>query len=181
MKNHIAPETIESLILIDDTISVRKERLLYHNRHEQDYFIISSSAESVSVVAVAPNGDILVTKEYRHAIGKFVLGFAGGLVDDGEKPLQAAARELLEETGAAAASYEILGTCYPLPGILAQKMTIVLAQGCYIAQEPCLEISEAIHTAFMPLKELQALIREGNDIDGIMCIALQFYALKTCG
>ncbi len=171
------PVTVHSTLVVDGAISVRKERLRYHNEHEQDYFIIASSAQSVSVIAISPTNEFLVTREYRHAIGKHVYGFAGGLVDANESPLDAAKRELLEETGCTASSFEVLGSCYPLPGILAQKMTIVLAKDAIVTHAVKLEPSENIQTTFMSKDALFQLIQDGTDIDGVMCTALTFYNL----
>ncbi len=178
MKSHIPPTTLTTTLVVDGAISVRKERLVYHNRHEQDYFIVSSSAESVSIVAESPTGQLLVTNEYRHAIGKFVVGFAGGLVDPGETPLDAARRELLEETGCTATSFEVIGSCYPLPGILAQKMTIVLARNTCLTHEATPEASENIHASFISKQELNTLLQGDANLDGIMCTALHFYNLS---
>ena len=172
------PITVNSTLVVDGAIRVRKERLRYHNEHEQDYFIIASSSQSVSVIAVSANNELLVTREYRHAIGKYVIGFAGGLVDEAETPLDAARRELLEETGCTASSFEVLGSCYPLPGILAQKMTIVLARDAIVTHVPSLEPSENIQTSFMSKDALIQLIQEGADVDGVMCTTLAFYNLQ---
>lgn len=173
------PETLDSMLIVDELITVRKDRLLYHNLHVRDYFVIRSSAESVSIVAESLVGEILVTREYRHAIGKYVVGFAGGLVDEGEHVLDAARRELLEETGCTADSFEVLGSCYPLPGILDQKMTIVLAKGAKQCSDARLEVTESIQSSFMTKSDLKALLQTGADIDGIMCTALHFYSLVT--
>lgn len=173
------PTTLQSLLVVEDVISVRKDRLLYHNKHEEDYYTVSSAPESVSIVAISTDGKMLITKEYRHAINGYVTGFAGGSVDEGESPLQAARRELLEETGCTATSFEVLGSCYPLPGILAQKMTIVLARGVAKTHEARLQASEVIEARFIPVEELNSLVQKGGSIDGIMCCALHFYNLQS--
>lgn len=173
------PKTLQSSLVVDDTISVRKERLLHHNQHEEDYYIVSSSPESVSIVAISADGKILVTKEYRHAIGSHVTGFAGGSVDESETAQEAAKRELLEETGCTASSFEVIGSCYPLPGILAQKMTIVLARDARKIHEARLQASEVIESGFIPIHELNSLLQKGGCIDGIMCTALYFYNIQS--
>lgn len=174
------PKTLQSQLVVNDVISVRKERLLHHNQHEEDYYIVSAAPESVSIVAISYDGKILVTREYRHAIGGYVTGFAGGSIDEGESPLDAAKRELLEETGCTAANFEILGSCYPLPGILTQKMTIVLARGVTQQHPAKPQASEVIESRFITLLELHSLVQQGDCIDGIMCTALHFYNLSNC-
>lgn len=169
------PDVITSHVILEGVINVRRDRLLYKNEHEQDYYVIKSSAESAVIVAESDDGKILITHEYRHAIGKFVYGLPGGLVDEGELPLTAAKRELLEETGCTAKSYEIIGTCYPLPGILAQKMTIVHAKGATLTHTPTLEPSETIHSTFMTRQELKALFQSNNDFDATLSSALFFF------
>ncbi len=170
------PETLKSTLIINEAITVRKDSLLYKSEHVRDYFVIKSSEESVSVIAESKEGLLLVTKEYRHAIGKYVIGFPGGLVDPGESPIEAAERELLEETGCRAASFTLLGSCYPLPGILDQKMAIVLAKGAAKTGEARLEVTESIQASFMSFEALMGLFRDGGDIDGVMCSALHFYS-----
>ena len=172
------PKTLESLLLVNDTIKIRKDLIQHPNDHLQDYYVVSSTDEAVSIIAITASNEVLVTKEYRHAIQKVVTGFPGGSVDANETLMQAAERELLEETGCKAESFEILGSCYPLPGILEQKMTVVLAKGVKVIQKPCPEPTEAIKTFFMTLENLQKHVQEDANIDGIMCMALQFYSFR---
>lgn len=171
------PRTLESQTLVDAALHIRKDRLLYTNSHEEDYFVITSTKQSVAIVAVSPTGQLLVTQEYRHAVGKVVTGFTGGLVDEGETPLEAAKRELAEESGCTATSFEVIGSCSPLPGILDQTMTIVLAKNACYTHEARLQPSETIHTTFISPQELANQIKSGIDADGVMCTALYFYSL----
>lgn len=171
------PKTLRSSVIVDERISVRKDRLRYANNYEHDYFVVTSSKESVVVIALSDSGDIVVTKEYRHPTSCVLLGLPGGLVDANEPILEAARRELLEETGCSATRYEVIGTCYPLPGLLAQKMHIVLAQNTTNVQEPTYDLSETLQSSFLPLPALYALMQQGTDVDGVLCSALCFYSL----
>lgn len=63
----------------------------------------------VLVVPVLEDGRILAQRAYRHGARRICLGFAGGFIDPGETPVQAAARELAEETGLVAQDYLMLG------------------------------------------------------------------------
>src|SRR5262245_41620685 len=69
------PETLDSALVIDEMIRVRKDRLRYHKTHVQDYFVVSSSDEAVSIIALSSSDEILVTREYRHPTKKVLLGF----------------------------------------------------------------------------------------------------------
>lgn len=62
------------------------------------------------VVATTPGGLFILERQYKHGIGKVSLTLPGGTINAGEDPLDAAKRELLEETGLATESWEHLGT-----------------------------------------------------------------------
>jgi len=175
--NLTLPKTLQSSTILDALISVRKDRLLYANQHEHDYFVVTSAEESVVVVATAPDGQLLVTKEYRHPIKRVVLGLPGGMMNKGESAVVAARRELLEETGCSAQEYFLLGSVYPLPGLLAQKMHIVHAKGAQKIHPTDLEASETLESAFMSTHEIQEKLKNGLDVDGVFCSAIYFYSL----
>lgn len=165
------PELLDSTLVFEEVISVRKDRLIFRKEHVYDYFVVSSKAESVAIIALAPNGDILVTQEYRHPVKRVVFGCPGGLVNQGEDILEAGARELLEETGCIAKRLKMLGTVFPLPGILAQKMHIVLAMDTCKQTDTQMEITETIQSSFVSRKALDKIL-EGRDVDGVFCSAL---------
>ncbi len=173
------PEVLQRETIVDGFIKIYRDRLLYEDRHEMDYFVASTTKDSVIVVAITGEGEFLVTKEYRHAVGKEVYGFAGGLVDAGEDVLESARRELLEETGYDATSYKVIGSFYPLPGLLDQKMTVVLAQDAYRAQNHNLEPSEIITTTTLKKEALEDLLKRGYAADAAMPGALFFLSIAS--
>ena len=72
---------------------------------------------------------ILLVRQYRLPARRYMWELPAGRVDEGETPLQAAKRELVEETGYRAKKWKKLAEFYPSPGFLAEKMTIYLATG----------------------------------------------------
>ena len=80
--------------------TVRPDEAPYYSLKLPDY---------TSVIALTADGDILLVKQYRPAIERDALELPSGLIDAGESPAEAAARELLEETGYAARDVEVLG------------------------------------------------------------------------
>lgn len=60
---------------------------------------LGTKTDAVCIVPIFDNGDLLVTREFRYAINGYCLEFPAGLIDPGETPVEAAKRELKEETG----------------------------------------------------------------------------------
>ena len=76
----------------------------YHQIKLQDY---------VMIFAQAPDGRILIERQYKHAVGKVTLTLPAGTLEAGEDPMTAAKRELLEETGYTSDDWQALGTFIP--------------------------------------------------------------------
>ena len=85
---------------------------------------------AVAVVAVDDHDRVLTVSQYRHPVGARMVEIPAGLLDDfQEDPVQAAARELLEESGYSAQSYEILVDVCTTPGSSSEAIRIYLARG----------------------------------------------------
>ncbi len=80
------------------------------------------SADWVNIVAVTPGDELVMITQYRHGSQEIELEIPGGLIDPGESPAAAAARELLEETGYRAASVEPIGTVNPNPALFGNRV-----------------------------------------------------------
>jgi ADP-ribose pyrophosphatase len=77
---------------------------------------------------VDANGDLLLVRQYRHACGDWLLEVPAGRVEVGEDRLAAAMRELEEETGHRARSWEVLREFYAAPGFCSERLTLFLAR-----------------------------------------------------
>jgi len=75
-----------------------------------------------AVVALTEDQRLLLVRQYRPALERYTLELPSGLVDEGETPAESAARELIEETGYAAARVEVLGPMFTDTGRLANRM-----------------------------------------------------------
>ena len=87
---------------------------------------------SVVVLAVdesASKPRVLLERQYRHAAQDYLWELPAGRIDPGEKPLPAAKRELLEETGYTATKWRRILNFYASPGFVAETMSVYLATG----------------------------------------------------
>ena len=84
---------------------------------------------SVVLLPVFPDGNILLVRQYRHAVGQFLWELVAGRIDKGETSLRAAKRELLEETGYSARRFRKLLELFPTPGFVNERMVIYSAHG----------------------------------------------------
>lgn len=85
---------------------------------------------AVAVVALHDDGQVVLVHQYRHPVGMFLYELPAGLLDvSGEAPLEAARRELFEETGLVAADWSVLLDIYTSPGMTDELIRIYLARG----------------------------------------------------
>ena len=120
---------------------------------------------SAVMMAVDDRKRILLVRQYRLPARQFLWELPAGRLDQGETPLKAAKRELVEETGYRARRWDKLATFYPSPGFLAEKMTIYLATGLTEGEATPMD-DERIEARWFPSKELGAMIDAGKIVDG---------------
>lgn len=79
------------------------------------------------IVPLLENGNIVLIRQYRHAIGTRIWEIPAGTLDHDESPLACAKRELAEETGYLAARFEPLGVIIPCPGYSDERLHVFIA------------------------------------------------------
>lgn len=95
-------------------------------------FVSRSRGIKAAVILAVEDGHVLLVEQYRVPLGRNCIELPAGLIGDeteGEDPLEAAGRELEEETGYRAAKLESLGEYYSSPGMVSESFTLVRASG----------------------------------------------------
>lgn len=117
---------------------------------------------SVAVLPVTTGGELLFVRQRRYAVGEALTEIPAGMLDPGESPAPAAARELLEETGHVAAAWREITTYYPSAGYTSERLTLFLATGCTPVAGHEGDVDEGIALVRQPLAALPALIADGS-------------------
>lgn len=120
---------------------------------------------SAVMLAVDKKDRILLVKQFRLPAGKDLWELPAGRIDPGEKPLQAAQRELREETGFQAKKWVKLISYWASPGYVAEKMNLFLALNLTAGEQQPME-DERIEVAWFTRKQVRKWIRAGKIEDG---------------
>ena len=135
----------------------------------------------VNVVALTAQDELVMVRQFRQGSRTMTLEIPGGLVDPGETPGEAAARELLEETGYRAGPMTDLGSINPNPALFANRCHMQVAELC----EPVAEIqnsaTEETVVELLPLAKLPETLRSGGIDHALVVAALYFYQLWRSG
>ncbi|WP_372412707.1 NUDIX hydrolase [Streptomyces luteireticuli] len=136
---------------------------------ESDWDILNGP-RTVAVVALTDDGQGVLVKQFRPGPGKVLAELPGGLVEAGEQVEQAAARELLEETGYQAGSLEVVMQTY-LAAYATHVRHAVLARGCRKVAEAQPDAEEFVEPFTLPVDEYVAHILGGQLTDADMALA----------
>ena len=121
-------------------------------------FDVMATCDWVNVIALTPEKQVLLVRQFRHGTREITLEIPGGAVDKGETPLQAAKRELWEETGYQADSWEELGLVEPNPAIQGNRTYTFLARSAMKTGKGQPDENEEIEVEQCPLSELTQLV-----------------------
>jgi 8-oxo-dGTP pyrophosphatase MutT (NUDIX family) len=149
---------------------LRKER--FESRHSgkiHDYYVIALN-DAVHVVALTPDRQLLLVRQFRAGSGRDSLEIPGGLVEPGEDPCAAGARELLEETGYAGDAPVLLGTFWSNPSLLTSRTFTIVIRNARQVDQPRPDREEELTIEKVHVGEIPSMIRAGQ-IDHALVVA----------
>ena len=128
-----------------------------------------------TIVALTKEQEVVLVRQYRHGAQKVILELPGGAMEDrDESPLQAARRELLEETGYASDQFIQVGCVSPNPANQTNLIYSFLALDAYQAGSQDLDETEEIEVVLKPLEEVIAMAKHGELLQSMQVSALFF-------
>jgi ADP-ribose pyrophosphatase len=158
--------------VINSTTTLHKGRVF--NLVQEDYTLengVTSQMDFVqhpgaaAMVPMLNPTEVILIKQYRHAIREFIWEIPAGTLDPHELPLNCAKRELIEEIGYAASDWQQLGTIMPLPGCSDERIHIFLAADLTPAEQD-LDDDEMLKVQTVKLDAALQMILTGEISDG---------------
>ena len=123
------------------------------------------------------DGTVVLIRQFRHAAGGFIYEIPAGKLHPGEDPLRCAARELEEEVGYRASSFELLSSIFTAPGF-ADVIHVYKATGLTKGRQQ-LDRDEVLDVIEMPLSDAMDKIEDGTIRDAKTIVGLQAVYLRT--
>lgn len=134
---------------------------------------------AAAIAALTADQEILMLKQYRHAVGQFWWEIPAGTFEAQEAPLACAKRELTEETGYRAQTWEPLGAVTPVPGYSDERIHLFLARDLSSSSQH-LDFDEVIEVHPLPLDHVVQMIVDGEieDAKTVTAIFRTLHKLK---
>ena len=151
-----------------------------HRTGKQKDFYFFDFPPWVNVVALTHDNLIVLIRQFRYGSRKMEIEIPGGMVDQGEAPLEAGCRELLEETGYVGSNARIIGRVCPNPAIQRNYCYTVLVENAVRKQEVKLDEMEDIESFLAPVDEVFRFIEDGTIDHGLVLNGLMFYRMLSC-
>jgi ADP-ribose pyrophosphatase len=167
----------------DEWISIRADTCRMPDGREVGPFYVFQYPHWVNVLAVTDDQRVVLIRQYRHGLGEVVLELPGGSIEPSdEDPMDAARRELTEETCFAGGAFVKTGVLSPNPASHNNLVHCYLATDCRQVAPQALDSSEDIEVVLVPVAELRNVAR--TSLLQAMHVASVFLALEhleRCG
>jgi 8-oxo-dGTP pyrophosphatase MutT (NUDIX family) len=157
---------------------LRRDRARSPRTAQEHDFVVLEASSWVNVVALTPDGRLVLVEQYRHGTNTVELEIPGGVMDAHDaSPIVAGERELQEETGYVGEAAQVIGEVYANPAIQTNRCYTVLVQRCQLRHPPALDQGEDLTTRLVPAAGIPGLIAAGRIRHSLVVAACYYYEL----
>jgi ADP-ribose pyrophosphatase len=160
--------------------ALRSDRLQLPDGGIKDPYYVIERPDAAIVFPLTADGEVVLVRQYRPPIDMMELGLPAGLVDAGERPEEAARRELAEETGYTGTEWEPLGSLASSPSLKDNWAYLFLARGVEKTAAPNPDEHELVEVVWVPVQELPDLVHSGEIVSssGVAAVMLALERLR---
>ncbi|WP_205703426.1 NUDIX hydrolase [Hymenobacter radiodurans] len=165
MTKKIEPwKTLTSELVFDHPwYKVRRDHVELPDGQQLDDYFVSVRSNVVLIFAVTEDEQVVLVRQYKHGFGQILIELPGGVVDEGEKaPQEAARRELLEETGYTTDQLELLLEVSDNPTKDTNTISFFLARNARLVADQQLDPTENIEVLTVPVTQVESMILSGQ-------------------
>ncbi|UUM12869.1 NUDIX hydrolase [Clostridiaceae bacterium HFYG-1003] len=157
-------KTEKSELLINTPwVKVQKDSVRLANGSAIDDFYAITIHDAAAVVAIDPEGNLILKTEYRYCSDRDLIEIPAGIVEENETDgLSAARRELLEETGYASDEWQYLGATIESSAKLTNYLHLYLATNCRKVSEQTLDATEEMDVLLVPLEQAVDMVMKNE-------------------
>jgi len=158
--------------------TIRTDRSISPRTHKAHDFHVIDCVNWVNVVAITPDGCLVMIEQYRHGSSTVELEIPGGMIDAKDaSPVAAALRELREETGYEGENPQMIGQIFPNPAIMSNICYTVLVDNCHCRHPVEFDHGEDLVTRLVPVTDLAQLVAAGKIQHSLVVVALYYFEL----
>jgi ADP-ribose pyrophosphatase len=167
-------------LLANRYFTLRSDRLRLPDGEIKDPYFVLERPDAAIIFPITEGNEVILVRQYRPPLEMMELGLPAGLVEEGERPEEAARRELAEETGYTGGEWDTLGSLASSPSLKDNWAYLFLARGVEETAAPDPDEHELVEVVKVPLEDLRGLVHSGKIVSssGVAAIMLALERLR---